>query len=124
MGIKKQNREQSLLHLLSDGHFHSGKCLGELLGVTRAAIWKMIRGLQQRGINIHSVNGKGYRIPNGLCLLEETKILKGLESEVRAKLAGLNCFDTIDSTNDYSLKQVNIQNPRSLACFAEQQTAG
>jgi len=32
----------SLLSLLADGEFHSGDDLGEMLGVTRAAVWKRV----------------------------------------------------------------------------------
>lgn len=124
MPVKKYNRDQSLLRSLRDGHFHSGESLGELLGITRSAIWKMIRGLQKRGIEIQSVNGKGYRIPFGLCLLDEIAIRNGLNPNTQQALHQLECFNTIESTNDYLLKQARPSNPVTIACFAEQQTAG
>lgn len=124
MPVKKYNRAQYLLNILSNGRFHSGESLGESLGITRSAVWKMIQRLQDRGIAIQSVNGKGYRIANGLSLLNEIKILQQIAPEFRGKLNELICFDQIDSTNDYLLKQVNPQQARTMACFAEQQTAG
>lgn len=124
MSSKKYNRERTLLNLLSDGQFHSGVSLGNAMGVTRSAIWKTIQKLQQRGVGIQSVNGKGYRIPNGLSLLDETKILSSLNPKIRSQLYRLICFDSIDSTNDYLINQVNSQRPQVVACFTEQQTAG
>lgn len=125
MCSKKYNRERTLLTVLSDGRFHSGESLGETLGVTRSAIWKMIKLLEKRGIDIQSVNGKGYRIPNGLCFLDETTIQSHLHPETRQQLHQLDCFDTIESTNDYLLEQARRHSQaKTIACFAEQQTGG
>ena len=124
MSAKKYNRTQNLLSLLSDGHFHSGESLGKSLGITRSAIWKMVRVFRQRGVTIQSVNGRGYRIPNGLCLLDKTTIWNQLNATIRQELHELICLDSVDSTNDYLLKHINPQKPIWRACFAEQQTAG
>jgi len=124
MSSQKYNRERTLLTLLSDGRFHSGQSLGETLGITRSAVWKKIQALQKRGIDIQSIRGKGYRIPNGLCFLDKTKILERLNKDVRQALNQLDCFDIVESTNDYLLNQTRAGQPKVVACFAEQQTAG
>ena len=56
-------RMRDLLLLLADSQFHSGEELGEALGVTRAAIWKKLKKLELLGIRLHSVKGRGYRLP-------------------------------------------------------------
>ena len=42
-------RSLRLLHILSDGRFHSGQALGEVLGVSRAAVWHHLKKLQDLG---------------------------------------------------------------------------
>lgn len=124
MTVKKYNKTQALLRLLQDGHFHSGQSLGETLGITRSAIWKAIQNLQKQGVEVQSVNGKGYRIPFGLSLLDPVLINDALKPEAAPLLNKLVCLENVDSTNDYLLKAVDHNNPKTIACFAEQQTAG
>lgn len=42
--------------------FVSGGVLGEAFGVTRAALWKHIKAMQEDGAQIDSVTGRGYRL--------------------------------------------------------------
>mgnify|MGYP002035592171 CR=1 FL=1 len=53
------DRFQELIALLADGRFHGGDELGDSLGVSRAAVWKQIQKLQESGLDIQSVRGKG-----------------------------------------------------------------
>ena len=53
---------RKLLTHLSDGQFHSGEALGEALGVSRAAVWKQLKKLDELDIPYSSVKGKGYRL--------------------------------------------------------------
>lgn len=69
---------QELLRLLADSEFHSGEELGQTLGVTRAAVWKKLKKLDELGISLHSVKGRGYRLPEKLDLLVLDK-MKGLK---------------------------------------------
>ena len=71
---------QTLLTLLADGQFHSGSDLAKCCGVTRAAIWKHIKGLGELGIQINSIRGRGYRIPGGLDLLDVQTLNKHFAS--------------------------------------------
>ena len=52
-----------ILRLLSDGRFHSGRELGETLGISRSAIWKHLLALNELDIDIHAVRGRGYCSP-------------------------------------------------------------
>lgn len=60
---------QDLLVLLADNQFHSGEELGKELGITRAAVWKKMKKLEELGIDLYSVKGRGYRLPKALELL-------------------------------------------------------
>lgn len=122
MSVKKYNSRYQLLHLLSDGDFHSGENLGEQLGITRSAIWKTIKQLESSGIVIESISGKGYRIPNGLDLLDEGMIRAYLDKNTT--LDELTLLREVDSTNNYLLSLVNTNEPKTIACFSERQTKG
>jgi BirA family transcriptional regulator, biotin operon repressor / biotin---[acetyl-CoA-carboxylase] ligase len=93
-----------LISLLADGHFHSGEALGRQLGVSRTAVWKQIRVLRSLGIELHSVIGKGYRLPEPMTLLSREAIL----SQLSVEPARVNeCFDvylTINSTNTVAME--------------------
>ena len=117
-------KEPTLLSLLADGCCHSGESLGKTLQISRSAIWKNIQNLQKRGIDVQSAHGKGYWIPRGLSLLDPQQIYAGLSSLAQKTLSDLQCMDCIDSTNHHLFQQINRQDPRVMACFAEQQTAG
>ena len=52
-----------LIALLANGEFHSGEQLGETLGMSRAAINKHIQTLRDWGVDVFTVPGKGYSLP-------------------------------------------------------------
>lgn len=119
------NKINYLIQQLSDGEFHSGEELGNALGLTRAAIWKLIKSLNEYGIDIESITNKGYRIPDGLELLDKRKIVKYLEPQSRELLQKLEIFDSLPSTNDHLLQSLKEKQPYIVhACLAEKQTAG
>ena len=68
-----------ITRLLSDMHYHSGDELGKSLGITRSAIWKALKKLEQNGIKIDSVKGKGYALTEPLLLLNKQLIKKRLK---------------------------------------------
>ena len=113
-----------LLEVLADGKFHSGQCLGDRLGISRAAVWKHIKALERLGVDCFAVPGKGYRIASPVELLDERRIRASLKGVSENLLAALEILHDVPSTNRYLLDSVN-KIPRSgHACFAERQTAG
>lgn len=111
---------QAILALLSDSKFHSGEELGLVLGVTRAAIWKKLKKLESIGVVVHSVKGRGYRLPAPLELLSEEVLReKGLPEEVGVKLA----FET-ESTNNDAKKHIANGLPLPVLISVERQTQG
>lgn len=58
----------TLISLLADGEFHSGEQLGEKLGMSRAAINKHIQTLRDWGVDVFTVPGKGYSLPEPIQL--------------------------------------------------------
>lgn len=114
----------ALLTMLADGRFHSGTELGEKTGRTRAAVWKAIQSLQESGLEIFSVRGKGYRLAEPVELLNRESILEHMDETARPYLTGLEIFDVIDSTNAYLLELAKQGEATGHACLAEQQHAG
>lgn len=114
-----------LIEILADGEFHSGESLGQLLAVSRAAIWKQVRGLQQLGLDVHAVRGRGYRLAEPLELLDADCIKRALAAPVNNSLQSFELFHQIDSTSDH-LKQhcIPVTAGHAHACLAEWQQAG
>ncbi|MBQ0757215.1 MAG: bifunctional biotin--[acetyl-CoA-carboxylase] ligase/biotin operon repressor BirA [Amphritea sp.] len=114
---------EPVLSILADGKFHSGQALGKALGVSRSAIWKQIKLIEESGIEVYSVKGRGYRIPGGLDLLDRSLIDETLEPAVRDELKRIALNLVIPSTNAMAMEAVYRDGHGSLY-LAEQQTAG
>lgn len=107
----------TLISILSDGDFHSGEQLGEKLGMSRAAINKHIQTLRDWGIDVFTLPGKGYSLPEPIQLLEEERIRQGVD------YGNISVLPVIDSTNQYLLNRIHDLQSGD-ACVAEYQTAG
>jgi BirA family biotin operon repressor/biotin-[acetyl-CoA-carboxylase] ligase len=117
-------RATSLISLLSDGHFHSGEELGKSLGISRAAVWKLVKGIEPMGLEVHAVSGKGYRLAKPLELLDAGTICGQLDEESRALLQRLDLLPVVDSTNAFLVQNALNGSPGGVACFAEYQQRG
>jgi len=115
--MKDNSVPLKLVALVADGEFHSGEQLGEALGMSRAAINKHIQTLKSWGLDVYTVTGKGYSLPEPIQLLDEEIILSLLHQ------TNLAVIPVIDSTNQYLLDRMD-QLPSGYACIAEYQQAG
>lgn len=124
-GDDKATEYLEMLRLLGDGDFHSGEGLAERLGVSRTAIWKRLKGLEDwSGLKLEAKKGLGYRLPAPLEILAAEKILVGLNARQRATLAALHLLAEVDSTNDYLRRAGLAPEEQARACLAERQWAG
>ncbi|MBB1271364.1 bifunctional biotin--[acetyl-CoA-carboxylase] ligase/biotin operon repressor BirA [Psychromonas sp. SR45-3] len=106
-----------LLTLLADGEFHSGEKIGELLGVSRTSVNNYIKALQEIGLDIYKITGKGYCSATPLALLDQQaiKLVSGAEH--------VHVEQILESTNQYLLDKIpSLDNGQT--CIAEYQTAG
>ncbi len=110
--------------MLADGEFHSGQALAEALNVSRTAVWKQLKRLEDLGLELESVRGLGYRIPGGLELLDAAQVRGALQSAAQPLLVELALLSDIDSTNSEALRRIAAGAGRGLALSAEQQYAG
>jgi len=116
--------ETTLLGLLADGDTHSGAQIAGILGVSRNAVWKRLRGMAGKGLVIHAVPGAGYRLSAPLELLSRDAILNALPPESSARHADLVILDEVDSTNDFLLRSASSKDHGDRICMAEYQTGG
>ena len=115
---------EKLLSLLADRALHSGEEIGEQLGISRAAVWKKIKGLEEFGLQLDSVRGKGYRLASGVELLNSDTICSALDKAVLDSVSLHTCLVT-ESTNDLvcALAEQSSDNKMPF-CTAEHQTHG
>lgn len=112
-----------LLGLLADGQFHSGEELGEHLGISRAAVWKKLKAVEELGLALDSVRGKGYRLGGGVELLDHKKIESFIDPDVRNKSEVHTCVIT-QSTNDLVRALGPVSEGVIRFCLAEHQVKG
>ena len=122
---KPMNTRYQLLELLADGKFHSGTALGSSLGISRSAVWKSLRRLEQIGMELDSVRGKGYRLRRPLELLDESRIRSQLDEQQADWLERLELHTELESTNSHLLQSRGLIGVnRSFACLTESQSGG
>ena len=106
----------------------SGERLAEVLGISRAAVWKHIKALKEEGYEISSVSNKGYELMDSGdvfstksvmdCLYDKKNGYKGkirIEAEVR---------DEVTSTNAILKDMAAGGAPEGRVIIAKRQTEG
>ena len=111
-----------LLHALNDGSCQSGTALGNLLSISRTAVWKQIKHLIELGVPIARHLNRGYKLASPLTLLNENSIRQHLQSHDFNPQLDFHLFASIDSTNKF-LKLCPSTHSIHVA-LAELQTAG
>ncbi|NBQ85705.1 MAG: HTH domain-containing protein, partial [Methylophilaceae bacterium] len=91
-----------ILRLLADGRFHSGEAIAKHFKVTRTTVWSAIQEAESLGVQIFSVRGRGYKLPDPIVMLDQEAILNAIGPE-RAWFK-LELHDTLESTNSYLMK--------------------
>ena len=113
-----------LLQLLADGALHSGEELAARLGVSRAAVWKRLQQLEEWGIAVDALTGRGYRLEAPVDLLDADVIRSRLPQDARGRLRRLEVHEALDSTSDRLLAVDDLPSGQFDACLAEFQSAG
>jgi BirA family biotin operon repressor/biotin-[acetyl-CoA-carboxylase] ligase len=96
-----------ILKLLADGKFHSGEDIAQHFNVSRATIWNALQHAESLGIEIFSVRGRGYKLPQALTFLDKQAIVNNM-SQQHAWL-NVEVFDTLPSTNSYLMQNMGAK---------------
>ena len=115
--------KDKILEILKlSNEYTSGEELSKRMGVTRAAVWKVIAKLKEEGYVIESVTNRGYRLVSSPDVLTGPEISPYLTTE---KL-GRNVFfySITDSTNRRARIESENGAPDGSLFIAEEQTAG
>lgn len=105
----------------TDGYV-SGQQISDRFGVSRTAVWKVIRQLQDDGYQVEAVRNKGYHIVDSPDVMTKEE----LDSLMDTRWAGKNIvyYDATDSTN-LRIKQLGDEGaPHGTLAVADRQTAG
>lgn len=119
-----EGARQQLLRNLDSREFRTGAQLGAALGLTRAAVHKHIQALVQQGVPVHRVPGRGYRLADGVSLLEERDIERQLSRRARELVADIEIMEAVDSTSAALARRADARSLQGRVCLAEKQTAG
>ncbi|HEY3299893.1 MAG TPA: bifunctional biotin--[acetyl-CoA-carboxylase] ligase/biotin operon repressor BirA [Methylophilaceae bacterium] len=111
-----------ILQRLSDGHFHSGEALARQFNVTRATIWKAIQEAETLGIEVFSVRGRGYKLPQAVTLLDTATVTQAIGEQ--RHLFDVQIHPQLDSTNTYLMQQAANGAAQATCVVAELQTKG
>jgi len=119
MGIREE-----LVALLADGEVHSGAAIARIMDCSRTTVWKQLHQLQNLGLEISAMPGRGYRLIRPIELLDRSLLLEYVNPGVAATLETLEVFGVIDSTSE-RLRSAAAPGPERLSvALAEYQTGG
>ena len=100
----------------------SGQGLCERLGVSRTAVWKVIRQLQEDGYEIEAIRNRGYHLKKSEDVFTREEICSALHT----KWVGRNLvfLDVTDSTNNEARRRAEEGAPNGTLVVALEQNAG
>ena len=106
----------------ASGQYLSGETLAQKLGVSRNAVWKAVRLLQDEGFPIEAKKKTGYRLAQGVDLLTEESVRPYLHSRILGH--PLYVYSELGSTNNTCKTLVRDHARHGTVVAANCQTAG
>lgn len=105
----------------SRGTFVSGEEIAASLGVSRNAVWKAIKKLEEAGHKIEAVPKRGYALSTDSDVLTVQSVSRWLETDFPVRL---EVRREVTSTNTVLKAEAEQGAPEGLVLIAESQTAG
>ena len=112
----------SLIRILADGRFHSGESLGRSLGVSGSGVRDLVSRLEDLGLSVSKVRGRGFRLAEDPDLIE-TGLLEARLKEASPELR-LDVVDECPSTNTLLAERAAAGAPHGAVLVCEHQSAG
>ncbi|RMW39703.1 MAG: biotin--[acetyl-CoA-carboxylase] ligase [Nitrosopumilus sp.] len=100
----------------------SGQDLSDVLRISRVAVWKHIKKIQELGYTVESKQKLGYKLTKNSDALLPWEITSGLKTKTIGQQAFY--FDSTDSTQNQALKMAEEPENNGAIVVAEKQTGG
>jgi len=100
----------------------SGQDLSDVLRISRVAVWKHIKKIQELGYTVESKQKLGYKLTSNSDELFPWEITLGLKTKIIGQQAYY--FDSIDSTQNQALKMADDPTNNGTVIIAAEQTGG
>lgn len=111
-----------ILYLLADGQFHSGEVLAQRFKVTRATIWNAVKHAESLGVEVFSVRGRGYKLPQAIELLDKNLVLAAIGEQ--REWFNVQLLDEVASTNTYLMQQKGAAHATCIAAHVQTKGKG
>ncbi|MGN1402458.1 MAG: biotin--[acetyl-CoA-carboxylase] ligase [Bacillus sp. (in: firmicutes)] len=102
--------------------FISGQEIADLTGVSRTAVWKHIKELQEEGYQLEAVRKKGYRLISVPDRLSADSIRLGLTTQIMGQ--SIHFSESTDSTQSIAKQLIARGINEGTVVVADEQTAG
>lgn len=102
--------------------FISGQEIGQKYGITRAAIWKYIKQLQNEGYTIDSASKNGYRLVSCPDILTYDEISEYMDTKYIGRK--IVYYGSVSSTNNKAKAFAESGEPEGTVVISECQTEG
>ena len=112
----------TLLRLLADGKFHSGEMLAGQLRISRASVSNALRGVDNYGLTLYSVRGRGYCLSNPPQWLDAACI--GNHLGTHGRYFQIEILDSASSSNTLLLQRAAQGAPSGSVLAVEWQGDG
>ena len=115
--------KERVLELLEShrGEFISGATMAEALGVSRNAVWKAIKKMEEGGYPIEGKTKVGYRLRTESDMLSVAGIRPFLTNPENV---AIHYYDVIDSTNKKAKELAVVSPKHGTVVISNEQTAG
>jgi len=122
--VKKLSAKQDVLSVLEEnkGKNVSGAKLAQELSISRNAVWKSIKALQEEGYSITATTNKGYSLSVDNDILSNQSITPYLSGN--AVNLRLEVHKSVTSTNTLLKELAGQGEPEGKVLIAEEQTCG
>lgn len=117
------DNKKEIIKLLreSEGKPVSGQDIGEKLGITRAMVWKYVRGLRKEGYDIRSSPKTGYILDAYPDKIDPEELKTILNTDLIGKV--ISYYPVLDSTN-ITAREIAPRSAEGTVVIAEKQNKG